>query len=203
MDIHERFNGETSFYYLHASPLSRLVESHQILCICLFRRAQPWIYQTDLQLLICVKYREYAQSNMQNQSKWKKNEFESKFLLLVMQHTFCYIFISNNFNNFNNRCDPISFHYPSIVSFKNFLKIHTRFSILCNNFFSTIPFQKFLNAIQISKQTISDRRDRINSFSFFPWKSASRRILWESSISTLTKWFNAPDTGDEWLAPRI
>lgn len=123
MDIHERFNGETSFYYLHASPLSRLVESHQILYICLFRRAQPWIYQTDLQLLICVKCREYAQSNMQNQSKWKKNEFESKFLLLVMQYTFCYIFISNNFNNFNNRCDPISFHHPSIVSSKNSHKI--------------------------------------------------------------------------------
>lgn len=42
MDIHKRFNGETSFHYLLTrltTVTSPLVESRQVLCICLLERS--------------------------------------------------------------------------------------------------------------------------------------------------------------------
>lgn len=101
----------------------------------------------------------------------------------------------------------ISFHRWSIASFKNFLKIHTRFLpfFFSNN--SQIRFppknrisKKLRSAIQTSTRMISDQRDRMNSLFlppspssksasqeyranrvFLPWQSGSTRRIQETS----------------------
>lgn len=101
----------------------------------------------------------------------------------------------------------ISFYRWSIASFKNFLKIHTRFLpfFFSNN--SQIRFppknrisKKLRSAIQTSTRMISDRRDRMNSLFlppsassksasqeyranrvFLPWQSGSTRRIQETS----------------------
>lgn len=117
-------------------------------------RAQPWIYQTDLRYLLCAQ----SVSNM-HIVHGKPIEMKEKWIRKMHR---CY------------SQHDISFHRWSIASFKNFLKIHTRFLpfFFSNN--SQIRFppknrisKKLRSAIQTSTRMISDRRDRMNSL-FLP-----------------------------------
>lgn len=153
-------------------------------------RAQPWIYQTDLRYLLCAQ----SVGNM-HIVHGKPIEMKEKWIRKMHR---CY------------SQHDISFHRWSIASFKNFLKIHTRFLpfFFSNNFQIRFPpknriSKKLRSAIQTSTRMISDRMNSLFLPPFSLFKKRESRISCESSISTLTKWFNAPDTGDEWLAPRI
>lgn len=117
-------------------------------------RAQPWIYQTDLRYLLCAQ----SVGNM-HIVHGKPIEMKEKWIRKMHR---CY------------SQHDISFHRWSITSFKNFLKIHTRFLpfFFFNN--SQIRFppknrisKKLRSAIQTSTRMISDRRDRMNSL-FLP-----------------------------------
>lgn len=150
-------------------------------------RAQPWIYQTDLRYLLCAQ----SVGNM-HIVHGKPIEMKEKWIRKMHR---CY------------SQHDISFYRWSIASFKNFLKIHTRFLpfFFFNN--SQIRFppknrisKKLRSAIQTSTRMISDRRDRMNSLFlppsassksasqeyranrvFLPWQSGSTRRIQETS----------------------
>lgn len=93
-------------------------------------RAQPWIYQTDLRYLLCAQ----SVGNM-HIVHGKPIEMKEKWIRKMHR---CY------------SQHDISFHRWSIASFKNFLKIHTRFLPF---FFSNNSQIRFPPKNRISKKT--------------------------------------------------